>query len=198
MSAARKSSGASERLGRREKFVLTQIFLILDAKIGILHYEDLKNSLLINVDTVEEHRRRVREAERCRLALYRLEGRGYLEKVRRNDGSDPRCSLFEVTWKGVEAGRQAAREMLEEEVVNEAVRRLRVQGAEWATIKDIMDKVWEVSKEKNLFANRKEFEEYWTKRRLGLILKKHMNLKRSQRHINGKKKWGYIVNYLSL
>ncbi|RLE70042.1 MAG: hypothetical protein DRJ37_07100 [Thermoprotei archaeon] len=193
MSAAGKSSGGSKRLGRREKFVLTQIFLMFNGKPGILHFEDIKDRLLRNVDTWKDYWRVAEEAERCRLALYRLEGRGYLKKMRRADGSDLRCCLFEVTEEGVEAARLAARETLEDDIVKKALNRLRAKETRWAPIDMIMENVWEVSKNMKLFENIEEFEEYWSKRKLGFVLKKRFNLKRVKRRVHGKETWGYAL-----
>jgi len=134
MSAAEKSSGASKRLGKREKFLLTQIFLMFNGRPGILHFEDIRDKLLRNVGTWKDYWRMMKEAERCRAALYRLKDRGFLKKVKRDDGSDPRCCLFEVTEKGVEAGRQAARETLEDDVVRKALNRLRAEKIKWAPL----------------------------------------------------------------
>ncbi len=194
MSAAERSSGPSNRrLGRRERLVLTQIFLIFNGRAGIIHFEDLKDSLLTDTDTWSEYWRRIREAELCRQALYRLEDRGYLRRLRRSDGSTVRCSLFEVTEEGVRAGRSAARETLKEEIVKRAVNNLRLRGVGWATINEIRDEVWRASRAANLFTDRGEFDGYWTKRRLGLTLKR-LNLKRTQRHVNGRERWGYILD----
>ena len=192
MSAAEKSSGASKRLGRREKFLLTQIFLMFNGKPGILHFEDIKDRLLRNVDAWKDYWRMMKEAERCRAALYRLENRGYLRKVRGANGSNPRCCLFEVTEKGVEAGRLAARETLEDDVVKKALNRLRAEKTRWAPIDVIMENVWEVSKNMKLFKNRGEFEKYWTKRKLALVLK-HLKIKSKRKQENGKRRWGYIL-----
>ncbi len=192
MSAAGKSSGASKRLGKREKFVLTQIFLMFNGKPGILHFEDIKDRLLRNVDTWKDYWRMMEEAERCRLALYRLEGRGYLKKMRRADGSNTRCCLFEVTEEGVEAGRLAARETLEDVVVKKALNRLRAEKIRWAPIDMIMENVWEVSKNMKLFENREEFEEYWTKKKLVNILIK-MGLTPERRYVNKIRKRGYVL-----
>jgi len=192
MSAAEKSSGASKRLGRREKFLLTQIFLMFNGKPGILHFEDIKDRLLRNVDAWKDYWRMMKEAERCRAALYRLENRGYLRKVRGANGSNPRCCLFEVTEKGVEAGRLAARETLEDDVVKKALNRLRAEKTRWAPIDVIMENVWEVSKNMKLFENREEFEEYWTKRKVAAILK-NIGLEKTRRRIQGKIFRGYIL-----
>ena len=192
MSAAGKSSGASKRLGRREKFVLTQIFLMFNGKPGILHFEDIKDRLLRNVDTWKDYWRMAEEAERCRLALYRLECRGYLKKMTRADGSDLRCCLFEVTEEGVEAGRLAARETLEDDVVKKALNRLRSEETRWAPIDMIMENVWEVSKNMKLFMDREEFEEYWTKRKVALILK-GLGIKQKYMWVDGKCVRAYLL-----
>jgi len=165
---------------------------MFNGKPGILHFEDIKDRLLRNVDTWRDYWRMAEEAERCRIALYRLECRGYLKKMRRADGSDLRCCLFEVTEEGVEAGRLAARETLEDDIVKKALNRLRAEETRWALIDMIMENVWEVSKNMKLFMDREEFEKYWTKRKLGLILNR-LNIKKRQRRVNGKVKWGYVL-----
>ena len=92
----------------------------------------------------------------------------------------------------MEAGRLAARETLEDVVVKKALNRLRAEKIRWAPIDMIMENVWEVSKNMKLFKNRGEFEKYWTKRKLALVLK-HLKIKSKRKQENGKRRWGYIL-----
>ena len=103
-----------------------------------------------------------------------------------------RSYLYEVTEKGFETARQAAREVLEKEIVEKAVRRFTLRGVKWATIDEIMEEMWELSKDMGLFASRKEFEEYWTKHKVATILK-NIGLEKTRRRIRGKIFRGYIL-----
>jgi len=67
-----------------------------------------------------------------------------------------------------------------------------MRGDEWATIQTIMNEVCKVSKEKKLFADREEFEEYWTKRKVALILK-GLGIKQKYLKINGKCVRAYLL-----
>jgi len=203
MSAAEKSSGAShERLGRREKILLTHIFFICQ-KIRIIHLDDLKAYLDLNshifssiapsADILLDKR----ELRKFRRALYRLKDRGYLKVCRKIEGinldlTKARSYLYEVTDEGFEAAREAAREVLEKEIVEKAVKRLTLRGVKWAAIDEIMKEIWEILKDTSLFASRKEFEEYWTKKKLVNILIK-MGLTPERRYVNKIRKRGYVL-----
>ncbi|RLG94787.1 hypothetical protein DRO37_04440 [Candidatus Bathyarchaeota archaeon] len=203
MSAMQRSSGAShEKLGRREKILLTHIFFICQ-KIRIFHLDDLKTYLNLNghifpgiapsADILLDKR----ELKKFRMALYRLKNRDYLKVCREIDGinlnlTKARSYLYEVTEKGFEAARQAAREVLEKEIVEKAVRRFTLRGVKWATIDEIMEEMWELSKDMGLFASRKEFEEYWTKHKVAIILN-NIGLEKTRRRIRGKIFRGYIL-----
>ena len=202
MSATEKSSGAShERLGRREKILLTHIFFICQ-KIRIFHLDDLKTYLDLNghifpgIAPSANIPLDERELKKFRLALYRLKNRDYLKVCREIDGinlTKARSYLYEVTEKGFEAARQAAREVLKKEIVEKTVRRFTLRGVKWATIDEIMEEMWELSKDMGLFASRKEFEEYWTKHKVATILK-NIGLEKTRRRIRGKIFRGYILD----
>jgi len=87
MSAARKSGGASKRLGRREKILLTHIFFICQ-KTRIIHLDDLKTYLDLNeysfpsIASLPDILLDKRELRKFRRALYRLKDRGYLKDTR--------------------------------------------------------------------------------------------------------------------
>jgi len=77
-------------------------------------------------------------------------------------------------WTLTEKGRKAAlkilREEKKEEQLREALKLLAKEGKTEATLDAVREKLWEVSKE--LFSSREEFQKYWTKRRLGLALRR--------------------------
>jgi hypothetical protein len=202
MSPKKKSSGAShERLGKREKHLLSTLFFLREAKPGPLAYSRVERALRLRLHAsllgIDEKREELWRYKRS--LLHYLHRKGYVKFMDRFAGIDlsnhpklQHCFPL-VTEKGIEAGRRAARETSENEVVLIAVGRLRTHGAEWATIQEIIDKVWEVSKEKKLFLDRKEFEEYWTKKKLANILIK-MGLTPERRYVNKKRKRGYVLN----
>jgi len=198
MSTMQRSSGASERLGRREKILLSIIFYLRRGEPGPTGLSDIIKMLRIHLFKLDEEEKR-REISRYRRALLRLHKRGLIGfkqnllglDLRRHKNLRHRFPI--LTEKGLEAARRAAIETSEKEVVYLAIKRLRMTGNKWATAQAILNEVWKVSKEKKLFSNREEFEEYWTKRKLALILKR-LNIRKGQKRINGKEKWGYAIS----
>jgi len=198
MSAAGRSSGAShERLGKREKNLLSIIFYLRRGEPGPTGLSDVVKILRIHLFKFDEEEKR-REISRYKRALLRLHRRGFIEFKRnllwidleRHKNLRHRFPI--LTEKGIEAARRAAIETSEKEVVYLAIKRLRMMGNKWATVQAILDEVWKVSREKKLFSNREEFEEYWTKRKLAFILKR-LNVRKGQKRINGREKWGYAL-----
>jgi len=198
MSAAGRSSGAShERLGKREKILLSIIFYLRRGEPGPTGLSDVVKMLRIHLFKFDEEEKR-REISRYKRALLRLHRRGFIEfkrnllwiDLKRHKKLQHRFPI--LTEKGIEAARRAAIETSEKDIVYIAVRRLRMMGNKWATIQTIMNEVWKVSKEKKLFADREEFEEYWTKRKVALILK-GLGIKQKYLKINGKCVRAYLL-----
>jgi len=185
MSAAKKSNGASnERLGKHEKVLLSTIFFIREAEPGPISYSTLESALrlYLRAAKIDANKKELRKYKRSFLRYLRRKG-----YIRFEEKLHPvlRYRYPIVTQKGIEAGREAARKFAEKDIVYMAVERLKMYGTEWTTIQEIMDKVWEISREKKLFNNREEFKKYWTKRRLGIRIKE-LGVKQKHAKINGK------------
>ena len=188
----RKSSGASpERLGKRGKILLSIFFEICEGKSHVAFFykraeRHLEADFLpLFVKTVKESIWRRREKRKFRKAVKdTLMPRGYVVTAKKFYGLPVRgrrtkYRFLELTEKGVEAGRRAAREITEEDVLFHAILNLRLQGRKWASIDEIREEVWKESEERKLFETREEFEKYWTKKKLGMHLRK-MGVKKVQ------------------
>lgn len=186
-----------ERLGKREKTLLSIIFYLRRGEPGPTGLSDIIKILRIRLFKLDEEKRR-REISRYRCALLRLHRRGLIDfkrnllsiDLKRHKKLQHRFPI--LTEKGLEAARRAAIETSEKDVVHIALNRLKMRGEEWAATQKIMNEVWEVSKDKKLFTDREEFERYWTKRKLALILKR-LNIKSKRRQENGERRWGYAL-----
>ena len=198
MSTMQRSSGHShEKLGKREKILLSIIFYLRRGEPGPTGLSDIIKMLKIRLFNLDEEEKR-REISRYRRALLRLHKRGLIGfkqnllglDLRRHKNLQHRFPI--LTEKGLEAARRAAIETSEKEVVYLAIKRLRMTGNKWATAQAILNEVWKVSKEKKLFSNREEFEEYWTKRKVALILK-GLSIKQKYLKINGKCVRAYLL-----
>ena len=198
MSTMQRSSGHShEKLGKREKILLSIIFYLRRGEPGPTGLSDIIKMLKIRLFNLDEEEKR-REISRYRRALLRLHKRGLIGfkqnllglDLRRHKNLRHRFPI--LTERGAEAARRAAIETSEKEVVYLAIKRLRMTGNKWATAQAILNEVWKVSKEKKLFSNREEFEEYWTKRKVALILK-GLSIKQKYLKINGKCVRAYLL-----
>ena len=167
----RKSSGASpERLGKRGKILLSVFFEICEGKSHVAFFykraeRHLEADFLpIFVKTTEEDAWRRREKQRFRKAIRdTLMPRGYVVTAKKFYGRPVRGRgtkylFLELTEKGVEAGRRAARELTEEDVLLHAIMNLRSRGMKWASVDEMREEVWKESKERKLFETREEFE----------------------------------------
>ena len=200
----RKSSGASpERLGKREKILLSIFFEICEGKSHVAFFykraeRHLEADFLpLFVKTTEEDAWRRREKRKFRKAVKdTLMPRGYVVTAKKFYGRPVRGRgtkylFLELTEKGVEAGRRAARELTEEDVLLHAIINLRSRGMKWASVDEMREEVWKESKKRKLFETREEFERYWTKKKLSMRLQK-MGVKRSRKRVRGKPCRGYI------
>jgi len=199
MSTMQRSSGHShEKLGRREKILLSIIFYLRRGEPGPTGLSDIIKMLRIRLFKLDEEEKR-REISRYRRALLRLHRRGLIGfkqnllglDLRRHKNLQHRFPI--LTEKGAEAARKAAIETSEKEVVYLAIKRLRITGNKWATAQAILNEVWKVSKEKKLFTDRKKFKRYWTKKKLAFVMK-DLGVKRKMRKINGKIFRGYVLS----
>jgi len=194
-----------ERLGKREKILLSIFFKICEGKSHVaFFYKRAERHLEADylplfVKTVEEDVWRRREKWRFRKAIRdTLMPRGYVVTAKKFYGRPVRGRgtkylFLELTEKGVEAGRRAARELTEEDVLLHAIINLRLQGMKWAQLDEIREEVWKESEERKLFENREEFERYWTKKKLGMCLQK-MGVKRSRKRVGGEPRIVYIFS----
>ena len=200
----RKSSGASpERLGKREKILLSIFFEICEGKSHVAFFYNRAERRLeadylpLFVKTTEEDAWRRREKQRFRKAIRdTLMPQGYVVTAKKFYGRPVRGRgtkylFLELTEKGVEAGRRAARKFTEKDVLFHAIINLRLQGRKWAQLDEIMEEVWKESEERKLFETREEFEKYWTKKKLGMRLQK-MGVKRSRKWVRGEARRVYI------
>ena len=128
--------------------------------------------------------KRMAEEKRYWEAFHRLKRRGYITPVALVLKPNSSCIPFQHTtriwvkgnpyWTLTEKGRKVAHKILREEKeekhLREALNLLVKEGKTEATLNEIREKLWERSGES--FRNREEFERYWTKKRLGLMLKR--------------------------
>lgn len=113
-----------------------------------------------------------KEKKQCRKSILRLVKRGLIEIAVTDKRRTP--LWFQLT----EEGRKTAEELEREETplrdMKEALRLLKTEGQIYVTLDEVRELLWQVSGWK--FNNRGEFEKYWTKRKMGLTIKK-MGLK---------------------
>jgi len=185
-----------ERLGKREKILLSIFFEICEGNSHeAFFYNRAERNLEADylplfVKTVEEDVWRRREKWRFRKAVRdTLMPQGYVVTAKKFygrtvKGRGTKYLFLELTEKGVEAGRRAARELTEEKVLLHAIINLRSRGIKWAQLEEIREEVWKESKERKLFETREEFEKYWTKKKLSIRLQK-MGVKRSRKWVRG-------------
>jgi len=184
------------KLGWRQRRILEILNPIVERK-GWFSREDAKKEILwlivrTAMDSVDE----MAEEKRYWEAFHRLKRKGYITPVAlvlKPDSSDTPLYTTRIWVKGnpywtlTEKGRKVAHKILreekEEEHLREALNLLVKEGKTEATLNEIREKLWEVSKE--FFSNREEFQDYWTKRRLGLALKRSGIRQNFARHEKG-------------
>ena len=175
------------KLGWRQRRILEILNPIVERKGWFSRGDVEKKILWLIVRTAMDSVDEMAEEKRYWEAFHRLKRKGYITPVAlvlKPDSSDTPLYTTRIWVKGnpywtlTEKGRKVAHKILreekEEEHLREALNLLVKEGKTEATLNEIREKLWEVSKE--FFSNREEFQDYWTKRRLGLALKR-LNVK---------------------
>jgi len=167
----------STRLGRREKDVL-KVLLKLSAdraedrplfnlKAGEILGAEIFDELGVPFITLSTDGKPYREA------LSRLVKRGFVELV-----SQKRRQVRKRTYKLTGKGREAAESLKAEEErvegLKETLRLLRAEGHMTLTMDEICELLWQVSG--YMFKGREEFERYWNRTKLGLVLRDKMGI----------------------
>lgn len=163
----------STRLGKREKRILKALLKLsadrtedrplFNLKAGEILGAEIFDKLGIPFITLDI------SGIPYKKALNRLLRRWFVELT-----SQKMRQVRKRTYILTEKGREATENLIAEESrmegLKEALRLLRAEGRITLTMDEIRELLWQVSSYQ--FNNREEFEEYWTKRRLGLTLKK--------------------------
>ena len=171
---------ATARLGRREKRILQATLKISRQYDGLAARSHIYKALDAQLK---------KEKKQCRKSILRLVKRGLIRIAATNRRGTP--LWFQLTETGMEIAENLEKERARLKDLKETLRLLQAgKPSRTATINLIREMLWQTSRS---FNSREEFEKYWTKRRLGLILKR-MGLKQIWVGKNRK----YIINATSV
>lgn len=182
-------SGSGKRLGWREKKLLLVALKLDEQYDGSFWWEYVPKELgiFITHGFFERclHREKFEEEDRYKKAMTRLLERDlarveigvFSPKPMRKRGPGSGYLAYALTEKGRKVARELKKQKDRKEDLNKTLETLTKQGYEHVTLKQIRELLWRLSHDK--FQNREEFDGYWSKRRLGLMLKK-MGIKRGR------------------
>ena len=163
----------STRLGKREKRILKALLKLSENRTEDRPLFNLKAGEILGAEILDKMGIPFITLDISgipyRKALNRLVKRGFVELTSRKM-RQVRKRTYKLTEKGREATENLIAEESRMEALKEALRLLIVEGHTTLTMDEIRELLWQVSSYQ--FNNREEFEEYWTRRRLGLALKK--------------------------
>jgi DNA-binding MarR family transcriptional regulator len=163
----------STRLGRREKKVLKVLLKLAADRTEDRPFFNLKAGEILGAEVLDKLGIPFITLNISgipyRKALNRLVKRELVELTSRKM-RQVRKRTYKLTEKGREATENLIAEESRMEGLIEALRLLNAEGIMTLTMDGIHELLWQVSSYQ--FNNREEFENYWTKRRLGLALKK--------------------------
>ncbi|MDR1992846.1 MAG: hypothetical protein LBQ98_05015 [Nitrososphaerota archaeon] len=183
MLATKKSFGSTNRLGKREKRILL-LMLKRDNLPGhaTLLWLGIYNEFKIDYSSLpKKYQSEYMEEKRCRCSIYRLVKRGFLKPllvVQDFVLPDPRGSGY-LFYYLTKSGRIAAKKIQQQNRgltdppdLKAVLSKLRDMGHIQVTTAQIHEVLWQHSLQN--FATREEFDKYWNRTKLGLMLRKCM------------------------
>jgi hypothetical protein len=126
----------------------------------------------------KKYQKKLRKEHALRQSMYRLTKNGFIKPllIAQQNASLPSpkaygYSFYSLTQTGRLAAEKLNRTAKDRKEIEKALHQLRVLGNSQVILSQIHEVLWEVSLER--FISREEFDKYWNKTKLGLILQKY-------------------------